>query len=111
MRGDELARRTIAQGAVRVNDVVMIEPDRQGFDDGACVRHWIYADVIALDGPHESFRRAVGLRACDGRPQRLQADIAGEGSRLFGDITRAVVAEPFDGVRRTVDPAKARFDG
>ena len=64
----------------------MIELERQAVDDGPGVWHWIYAGLVALDGSHEGLGHPVGLRARDGRRERLQSDIAGEGSSFLGDI-------------------------
>lgn len=69
-----------------MNGVVVVEPKRQAFEDGPGVWQEIDAGIIALDRPHEGLGHAIGLRAGDGRRQRLEAEVAGEGSGLLGDV-------------------------
>src|SRR5690606_24224884 len=54
---------------------------------------------------------SIRLRAFDRGGDRQQADLAGEAAGVAGDVTRAVITQPFDGLRQPIDEAEAVLDG
>ena len=78
---------------------------------GLGIRSWTDADVVTLDGADEGFCHSVALRTFDRRRSRFKADVASEAASIAGDIATAVVGEPFDGDRQTIDPAEPMLDG
>lgn len=63
-----------------------------------------------LHGLHERFGHAIALRRTDRRGQRLKTQFASEAARAVIDVGRAVVRQPFDGLRG-LRGAEALFDG
>jgi hypothetical protein len=55
--------------------------------------------------PDEALSRSVALRTFDGR-SHLKTDVASEAAGLTGKIATAVVRQPFDGDRQTIDHAE-----
>ena len=58
------------------------------------------ADVVALDGFDEGLAHAVALGAGHRREAGRQVELRGEQARVPGGVGRAVIGQPFDGVRR-----------
>jgi hypothetical protein len=76
--------------------IVVVQPDRQLFEDGAGVRFGADADVITLEGPDERLGHAIALRAFDGCGSRDQADVAGEPAGVMRGVAAAVISQPLD---------------
>src|SRR5580704_12740816 len=106
----ELAGRAVTQRFVRVDRVVMAEPQTQPAQH--TVRVWLGADasVIALDGFDEGFGHTIRLRALDRRRARHQPDVASQGARLTGGVRRTVIRQPFDWLGQFADQPKAALD-
>ncbi len=56
---DELDGRAVTERLVRVNSVVMVEPDKQPLHDGSGIRERTDANVVALEGSHGGSGHAV----------------------------------------------------
>lgn len=69
------------------------------------------ADVVALDRTNEGFGHSITLRTFDRRCSRFKADVASEATSVASDVTTAVVGEPFDGQRQTIDPTEPMLNG
>lgn len=67
-------------------------------------------DVVAFDRFNEAFGHAIALRAAQRCGHRLQADLSGKYSCLFGDVGRAVIAQPLHRRGGSLF-TKAVFDG
>src|SRR5579862_5799451 len=90
---------------------LVAEPGRQAIENGASVWQRRDADVVALERAHEGFGHSVGLRALDGRGDWLEAEVAREAPCVPGDVSRAVVGQPFDGRLQSIDAPETGFDG
>ena len=91
--------------------IIVVEPARQGGDDGGRVGFRVHRHVVAFEGSDEGFRHAVRLRAFDRRREGLKSDVAGKPSRLMRDVAGAIVRQPFDRRRQAVDAAEAMLKG
>ena len=91
--------------------IIVIHPDWQLFEDGACVRFWADADVIALEGTDERLGHAVGLRAFDRRSSGDQADVAGEAASVVCGVAAPIIGEPFDLAGHMIYLTEAVLDG
>src|ERR1700735_1006245 len=60
--------------------------------------------IIAFEGFDECLRDAVGFWRADWRETRLEAQGRCGVECVLGDVPRAVVGQPFDGMRRLADP-------
>jgi len=94
-----------------VDGVVVSKPAWQLGRHGGGVGFLGEAGIVALDGLHERFGHAVGLRAFDGRGHRLESKITSEAAGFEGGLAGAVVGQPFDLLRRPADATEAAFDG
>src|SRR5215204_2000934 len=91
--GDELAGRTVAQRAVRVNLVVVRQPGWKLAQHGLGVRDGGDANVVALQGAHERPRAAA--TALTGRPPatRSRARAAFGGGHALDRLAQDLVFE------------------
>src|ERR1700758_5882904 len=89
---------------MRVNFIVVLEPSRQQCDYGCSIRQDRQPSIIAFEGFDECLRDAVGFRRVDWRETKLEAQGRCGVERILGDVSRAVVGQPFDGMRRLADP-------
>ena len=87
-----------------MNFVVVLEPSRQQSDYGLSIWQDRQPSIIALEGFDECLRDAVGFWRADWRETRLEAQGRCGVERVLGDVRRAVVGQPFDGMRRLADP-------
>ena len=87
-----------------MNFVVVLEPSRQQSDYGLSIRQDRQPSIIAFEGFDECLRDAVGFWRADWRETRLEAQGRCGVERVLGDVRRAVVGQPFDGMRRLADP-------
>jgi hypothetical protein len=87
-----------------VNFIVVLEPSRQQSDYGLSIRQDRQPSIIAFEGFDECLRDAVGFRRADWRETKLEAQGRCGVERVLGDVSRAVVGQPFDGMRRLADP-------
>jgi len=74
--------------------VVMLEGNRQIAQRRFSIRFGHMRNVITLDRLHEALCHTVALGASHRCSYRLQADLASKQTRLLGDISRAVIAQP-----------------
>src|SRR5437868_2135475 len=79
---DELAGRFQAQGFVRMDLVVILEPVGQLRQNDLWIRSIMDIDVIAFEALHERLGHAIGLRASYRREARHQAQANGKLDRL-----------------------------
>lgn len=109
--GDVFAQGQVAEGAMRVDRVVVVDPDGQLVDHGSDVGRFGEADVVAIHGAHERLGHAVRLRSFDGHRARAEVDLACEAASSPGGVGATVIRESFDGRRQPVHTAKAMLDG
>src|SRR6476646_7525884 len=84
--------------------IVVLEPSRQQSDYGLSIRQDRQPSIIAFEGFDECLRDAVGFWRADWRETKLEAQGRCDVERVLGDVRRAVVGQPFDGMRRLADP-------
>jgi len=96
---------------VRVNFVVVCDPQRQLTQHGLGIRSRADADVITFDRADEGLSHSIALRTFDGCRSWFQTDVASESARITSDVAATVVGQPFDGGRQPIDPAEAMLDG
>src|ERR1700733_5472851 len=89
---------------MRVNFVVVLEPARLEMGLGVAIWHDRRPRLEALDGFAECLRDAGALWRADWRETKLEAQGRCGVERVLGDVSRAVVGQPFDGMRRVADP-------
>ena len=87
-----------------MNFIVILEPSRQQSDYGLSIRQDRQPSIIAFEGFDECLRDAVGFRRADWRETKLKAQGRCGIERVLGDVSRAVVGQPFYGMRRLADP-------
>jgi len=92
-----------------VNRIVVLHPAINEGEGSSGVRDRADANVIALEGLHESLGHAVTLRAFDRREARHQVERQGDLDSPMSREDRAVVGEPLQGMR-CADSAEALFD-
>src|SRR6478672_5540042 len=83
--------------------IVVLEPSRQQSDYGLSIRQDRRPSIIAFEGFDECLRDAVGFWRADWRETKLEAQGGCGFERVLGDVRRAVVGQPFDGMRRLAD--------
>src|SRR5580693_3762860 len=81
---------------MRVNFIVVLEPSRQQSDYGLSIRQDRQPSIIAFEGFDECLRDAVGFRRADWRETKLEAQGRCGVERVLGDVSRAVVGQPFE---------------
>ncbi len=94
---------------MRVNSVVVFEPSRQLAHDRCCVSKLRDASVISLHRAHERLGHSVRLGALDRGGARLEADVTSKALGVVCDVSGAVVGQPFDGRRQSIDRAEPVF--
>jgi hypothetical protein len=90
---------------VRAHVVTMM---RQAADSlGLSNRQDRQPSIIAFEGFDECLRDAVGFWRTDWRETKLEAQGSCGVERVLGDVRRAVVGQPFDGMRRYLKDREA----
>jgi hypothetical protein len=83
-----------------VNLIVVLEPRGQQRDDGGGVRQDRQSNII----PFERFDEGLGNAVRFGRADRREAQFEAQGhrnvERFLGDVSRAAIGQPLDGMRR-----------
>ena len=87
-----------------MNFIVVLEPSRQQSNYGLSIWQDRQPSIIAFEGFDECLRDAVGFWRADWRETKLEAQGSCDVERVLGDVRRAVVGQPFDGMRRLADP-------
>src|SRR5271163_4485111 len=75
------------------------------------IRAWADADVIALDRSSEGLGHSITPWTFDWGGSRFKADVASEAASIASDIAAAIVREPFDGNRQSIDRAEPMLNG
>jgi hypothetical protein len=83
-----------------LDGVVVLKPSGQALQDGDGVGPWVHADVVALEGLHESLADAVALGTADGREAGDEVQRDDEVGGLAGGVGEAVVGQPLHGLQR-----------
>ena len=104
-----LARGSVAQSGVRVNDVVVLHPAIDECKGCSSVRDQRHPNVVSLECLHERLCHAVALGAFDRRKARHQVEGQGDLHSSMGGEDRAVVGEPLHRMR-SANCAKALLD-
>ena len=76
---------------------------RQQSDDGRGIRQDRQSSIIAFEGLDEGLRDAIDSGERTGVKQSSDLRPCGV-ECVLGDVSRAVVGQPFDGMRRLADP-------
>jgi hypothetical protein len=100
----------IAQCAVLVERIVVIETFGQLSHSHLCVQTFSSFCVVPFQGFHETLPHAVNFRDSHERDHRLEAQMLGKAPSLSSRVADAVVCEPFNQLERFTIRAKAVFD-
>ena len=73
--------------------VVVFEGNGQVTQRRFLIRLGYVRHVVPLDRLHEALGHAVALRAANRCGRRLQADLPSKRARLFGGVSRTVIAD------------------
>jgi len=91
--------------------VVILKPFRQLLQDVAGIVERMGIDIIRIELLDGGLGHPVGLGAVKRRRADHEPQGAGERDGILGDIGRAVVAKPLDGLRQPVDVAEPGAHG
>lgn len=93
-----------------MHGVVVLEPAVELAQHAGGIGPWVDPRMVALEGFHEGFGHAVGLRAFDRRRARQQADLTGQFTSLVRAVGRAVVRQPLNRQRQPAPQPEPTLD-